>query len=441
LLLGMDFIAYAIPVFFALIIFEVGLGMCLGRRLYRFHDSVNDLSMGIISEVGGAFLGAMTFATYLFVWHHFRLMDMGATFLFDITAPWWVWVAAFVSKDFMYYWAHRMSHEMNLGWATHIAHHQSEEYNLSVALRQGVFQNLFFWIFYIPLAFIGFPPAVYLAVSAAVTLYQFWIHTRAVGKLGPIEWVFNTPSHHRVHHGRDPKYIDKNHAGVFIIWDRMFGTFKEEEEEPNYGIVTPLKSWNPLWAQVHYFVKLVKRAWQAPRPADKVKLWFMEPAWQPEGAPAAPEPETRRSSYRKYDTDVPLGLNLYAFMQFTGILLFSTGFLFSVPDLTFWQKVLGAGTVFVTVAALGAMFEARRWALYLELARLILLTAVLVAFGGSVFGIPWDGNWLMDGALVLGGAVSLYWFTRYRHLFQVRGLWVELPTVPDPEPSEESARA
>jgi sterol desaturase/sphingolipid hydroxylase (fatty acid hydroxylase superfamily) len=397
--------------------------------------------MGIVSEVGGAFITAMTFASYLVIWEYFRVLDMGATHMFDISAPWWVWVAAFLSKDFMYYWAHRMSHEMNVGWATHIAHHQSEEYNLSVALRQGVFQNLFFWIFYIPLAFIGFPPAVYLAVSAAVTLYQFWIHTRAIGKLGPLEWVLNTPSHHRVHHGRDPKYIDKNHAGVFIVWDRMFGTFKEEEDEPNYGIVTPLKSWNPLWAQIHYFVKLVQRAWQAPKVEDKVKVWFKEPAWQPEGLPEAPEPETRRAGYRKYDTEVPLGLNLYALVQFIGILLFSTGFLFSVPELDLWQKVLGALTVFATVAALGAMFEARRWAMYLELVRLILVTAILVAFGGSVFGIPLADHWLMDSALVLGGAVSLYWFTRYRKLFNVRGLWVELPGGTESEPQEESARA
>jgi len=150
---------------------------------------------------------------------------------------------------------------MNVGWATHIAHHQSEEYNLSVALRQGVFQGFFFNFFYLPLAFLGFPPVVYIVCSQINTIYQFWIHTRTVGKLGFLERFMHTPSHHRVHHGRDAKYIDRNHAGVFIIWDKMFGTFQEEEEEPNYGLVSPLQSWNPVWGQVHYFAKLARRSY------------------------------------------------------------------------------------------------------------------------------------------------------------------------------------
>lgn len=431
----MDYIVYAIPVFFILIGIELLIGFISGRKLYRFHDTVNDLSMGIISTVGGVFLATLTFAGYLFVWDQFRLVDMGATHLWDYSAPLWVWVAAFLCKDFMYYWAHRMSHEMNVGWATHIAHHQSEEYNLSVALRQGVFQGLFFWVFYIPMAFVGFPPVVYLVVTQFNTLYQFWIHTRAIGKLGPLEWVLNTPSHHRVHHGRDEKYIDKNHGGTLIIWDRMFGTFQEEEEEPNYGIVTPLKSWNPLWGQVHYFVKLWRTAKAAPRWQDKLLLWVKEPAWQPEGLPPPPPPETARPDYEKYDTRVPAGLNVYVFAHFTLILVLSTGFLQTAEALSVWEKALGAGIVFVTVGALGALFEGRRWAMYVELGRVLLLTAILVAWGGQLFGVMIPAHPAAQAAILAAGGVSLYWFTRYRKLFGPQGL------LPMPEESAEKETA
>ena len=203
------------------------------------------------------------------------------------------WLAAivlFLGVDCAYYWFHRIAHEYNAPWAGHVVHHSSEDYNLAVALRQGTFQGLFSWVFYLPLALVGFPPAWFAAVSSFDTLYQFWIHTRLIGKLGPLEWVFNTPSHHRVHHARNPKYLDKNYAGTLIIWDRMFGTFQAEEEEPVYGLVKPLNSWNPLWANLHVWNDLFRDAWLAPRWSDKLRIWFMPPGWRPEGLPPNPSP-------------------------------------------------------------------------------------------------------------------------------------------------------
>ena len=150
-------------------------------------------------------------------------------------------------------------------------------------------------------------------MSSFDTLYQFWIHTRLIGKLGPVEWVFNTPSHHRVHHARNPKYLDKNYAGSLIIWDRMFGTFQAEEEEPVYGLVKPLNSWNPLWANLHVWNELFRDAWLAPRWSDKLRIWFMPPGWRPEGLPSnPPPPEVSRETVVPYDTKIPLGLNAYA---------------------------------------------------------------------------------------------------------------------------------
>jgi len=412
-----DLIVYAIPFFFLLIGVEYGLSWLARRTLYRFNDSVNDLSMGIADQVGGAFFASIAFVGYIVVWEHFRLFDMGAASRESLAGvPWWVWVTCFLAKDFGYYWAHRLAHELNVGWATHIAHHQSEEYNLTVALRQGMFQPFFFNIFYLPLAFIGFHPIVYIICSQINTIYQFWIHTRAIGKLGPLEWVMNTPSHHRVHHGRDAKYIDRNHAGVFIIWDRLFGTFQEEEEEPHYGLVTPLASWNPIWGQIHYFVRLAKLSWAAPRFADKLKVWYKPPAWAPEGlAPKVSSQELwEKGQLTKYNARAPKGFGGYVALHFVPLLLFVVGLLAGGFGLGTATYAIGAGLVLWTLVSLGGIFERKRWILVAEPLRLLVMTAVLVTRSGAVFGLPQLAGPLWSGVFVAMGLLSLLWLLSRR---------------------------
>jgi len=385
-----NYIVIAIPFFFLLIGIEMVAAFFLRRHYYRLSDSVNDLSMGIIDQVGGAFINTGLFVLYIYIWDNWRLFDMGAAHagqLLGISAG--IWVLTFLARDLQYYWAHRMSHTMNIGWATHIAHHQSEEYNLSVALRQGVFQGFFFYFFYWPMAFIGFPPMVWAVCGQFNTIYQFWIHTRAIGKLGPVEWVLNTPSHHRVHHGRDPKYIDKNHAGVFIIWDRIFGTFVEEEEEPHFGLVSPLQSWNPLWAQVHYFVKLFKLAWRAPKWTDKIKLWFMPPAWAPEGMTfESAQEKWERGEFQVYKTRTPRTLNLYASLHFFPILLLATGFLLAEGAMAAEQRALAAVLIFWTLLNLGGIFESRKWLPWSEYYRIEAMLVAFLLWGPELFALP-----------------------------------------------------
>ena len=196
-------IVYAIPFFFVMIGIEYVLSVVARRQLYRWNDSVNDLSLGIIDQIVMVLFSWLSLlVSYAWVYDHWRLIDLGVKPFQVAGVSWVLWVVAFIARDFAYYWAHRMSHEMNFGWATHIAHHQSEEYNLSVALRQGVFQPFFFNFFYLPFALVGVPPGVFFVCAQINTIYQFWIHTRAIGKLGPMEWVMNTPSHHRVQHGQ-----------------------------------------------------------------------------------------------------------------------------------------------------------------------------------------------------------------------------------------------
>jgi sterol desaturase/sphingolipid hydroxylase (fatty acid hydroxylase superfamily) len=271
----MDYIALAIPLFFVLMGAELAWSAYTHRKVYRFNDFVANLGCGIGSQVVGAFSKTLIFAAYLWTYDHARLFTLERSVL--------TWIVAFLLVDLLYYWFHRLSHEVNFLWAAHIVHHQSEEYNLSVALRQSWWQGLFSWWFYLPMAVLGIHPVVIVTVGAFNTLYQFWIHTKAIGTMGPFEWLFNTPSHHRVHHGSDPKYIDRNHAGTLIVWDKLFGTFQREEEEPVYGITTPLSRWDPLTANFHYWGDLFRLAAQARTWGDKLRVFMKPPGWRLRG--------------------------------------------------------------------------------------------------------------------------------------------------------------
>ena len=405
---GIPYITYAVPVFFLLIGAELVVALWEQKKAYRLHDSINDLSCGITEQMVGIFLKGLLFAGYLGTFGF--AMRRGIN-LVDVQSysPAGKWVAAvllFLGVDLAYYWFHRIAHEYNAPWAGHVVHHSSEDYNLAVALRQGTFQGVFSWVFYLPLALLGFPPAWFAAMSSFDTLYQFWIHTRLIGKLGPLELVLNTPSHHRVHHGRNPKYLDKNYAGTLIIWDRMFGTFQVEEEEPVYGLTKPLDSWNPLWANVHVWRDLFRDAWLARRWVDKLRIWFMPQGWRPEGLPANPAAaEVSRATYRPYDTQVSLELNAYAFVNFAGVLVLAVVLLAA-------GGTMGRGEVAVLVLVVlwgllnvGGIFERRPWAMASELLR---LPVTGVALGLALPGAAWWRGVLLLGLAVVGTGL-LFW--------------------------------
>ncbi|MDZ4859854.1 MAG: sterol desaturase family protein [Candidatus Hydrogenedentes bacterium] len=407
----LNLIEMAIPAFFLLILVEVCLSLLIRRRVYRYTDSINDLSMGIVDQVGGAFLKSIVFAGYLFLFQNYRLFDIPAG---SIAAA----IGCLAMYDFMYYWAHRSSHDVNIIWGSHIPHHQSEEYNLTVALRQGVFQGCFFWIFYLPLALIGFHPTLFILMASIDTLYQFWIHTRTIGKLGPLEWVLNTPSHHRVHHAKNPKYIDRNHGGILIIWDRIFGTFMEEEEEPIYGTATPLRSWNPVWGQVHYWIDLFKLAWSAPRWQDKLLVWVKRPAWRPQGLEKqGPPAYLTEAFYQKYHPRIPGGLSLYTVFQFIPALLIGTAFLAYESTMT-WQTRTGvAGLVIITLVCIGGIFESKRWALHLEIVRHPVMSVTAFIFASIHFGLDSPAGVVAAAFGTVYSTTMLAWVLQYREVF------------------------
>jgi len=407
------YIAVAIPIFFLLIGVESWLGRRRGVALYEFADSITDLSCGIGQQVTQVFLKGAQILLYVVIFERLRLFDAPAT-------TWWSWVALLVLLDLGYYAFHRASHRVNFIWATHVVHHQSEEFNLAVALRQSVLQSLFSTPFYLPLALLGFPPLMFVGARTINTLYQFWIHTRLVGRLGPLEWVLNTPSHHRVHHGINPKYIDRNYAGMFIVWDRLFGTFEVEEEEPAYGTVKPLASWNPLWANVDYWVTQWKMAAATRRLGDKLLVWLAPPEWRPAdlGGPVV-VPEVARDAQPRYRTRVSRAVRRWVVANFVLVAGATTGLILVDDRLPPWGRVALVGLVLATLAAWGALFEARRWALPLELVRIGGAVAVAVWLAR---GTPWLAA--TAAAAVAAGAGLVGWLLVLR-----RGLLAAAPGV------------
>lgn len=410
---GVNYIALAIPVFFISIAIEILVARHQRRELYRFNDTINDLSTGILQQVTGIFAQSAIFFGYFFIYDHWRLFEIP-------TANPWTWIIGFLGVDFCYYWFHRLSHEINLIWASHITHHQSEEYNLSVALRQSATQAFFSAPFYWPLALIGLPPAPFLALSSFNTLYQFWIHTRAIGKMwGPFELVFNTPSHHRVHHGCNPEYIDRNHGGTLIVWDRLFGTFEPERAEVVYGVTKPLKSWNPLWANVHYYVELGQVAAKAKRLRDKFLIWIMPPHWRPADVPMENLAETPLNGF-KYDAHSTKLAHAYVAFQFITVIAATVGLLFAGPVLSLQQKAIIALFITWTLLNAGATFENKTWLKYSEpLRQYALLLAVAYFFRD----LP-NAKLLIVGIAALVGVSALFWLTMQKR-----------PPVTPPQPA------
>ena len=409
----MDIIQASIPIFFVLIALELGWSRLRAPDALRLNDSVSDLALGILSQLSGVFTKFFSIGIYILVERHYALqgfvpalpswperMPFAAAagvpgFAVDLPAL-LSWSVVFVLVDLCYYVSHRYAHEVNILWAGHVVHHSSEEYNLPVALRQSALHGLMSWIFYIPLALIGVPWRMFVACNAINLVYQFWIHTRAIGRMGRVaEAVLNTPSHHRVHHGVNPKYQDRNYAGVFIVWDKWFGTFQVEEEEPVYGITKPLESWNPLWANVHVFVKIGRDAWRARRWRDKLRIVFGRPGWQPPelGVTERP-PEVSAETFEKYDPRVPAPLAWYGFTQFAVTLAAAILLLQRADALPLAQSASAAFYVAIALAGVGGVFEGARWAASLEVARLVVLAGVagaLLGFGLVPASVAWAG--------------------------------------------------
>lgn len=372
-------IIFASPVFFLLIACEFILAQRRQRHLYRINDAINSLSLGVMSQISGVFLKFLSVGIYAWVFQHSALFNLSEESV-------WVWVSGLLLYDFLYYCLHRMGHQCNLLWAAHVVHHQSEAYNLTTALRQTSSGALFGWIFYLPLALLGYPVQVFIVIALIDLLYQFWIHTQQIDKMGWFDRVFVSPSNHRVHHGVNDLYLDKNYGGILILWDRLFGTYIEEQEAHPvvFGTRSPLRSWNPLWANFEVYAAIAKTVWRTQNWRDKCRICFMPPGWQPDDI--LPSTVTQKFDLARPEYDPPLSKAklCYCLIQFTLCSQIGTHFLLSVDSLALLPALAYAGWLASVFCILGGLMEQRPIYLRLEYARLSL-SLLIPLFSDSWF--------------------------------------------------------
>ncbi len=403
----MDYVAYAVPFFLLLIVIEIAWGLLRKNNTYRVNDSLNSLSLGMLSTLTKLIFLNVGMLIFTNIESNYALMTV------DMTSP-AHWVIGFLAYDFCYYWFHRISHERTLFWGSHVVHHQSEDFNLSTALRQtstGVFTT---WVFYLPLFFLGMPIEMYVSIASIHLIYQFWIHTQFVPKLGPLEWFLITPSNHRVHHAQNTYYVDRNYGGLLCIWDRLFGTFREENEDEAiiYGITTPLNTWNPIWANVHIFTGMLRDAFFTKKISDKFRILYARTGWRPDDVKARfPDTKSDQKNFRKYDPPLSVSNKMAITMQYFVATLCYFWLVTSAPQLSGPVVLIGFTLALFTLVSIGLVADQSHKLVLWEYCRLIATAAVLllayslnlaereILIGGATYalvsgGLSWVAIWI-----------------------------------------------
>ena len=399
----MNLVVYAIPFFGLAIVLELIYGWIIRRNTYRLNDSISSLFLGVLSQAKRfVTLGVGGFVYYL-ITEHFStpLMD---------PSHWLTWIVAMVFYDFCYYWLHRMGHERTILWAAHVAHHQSEDYNLTTALRQTSTGFLLGWVFFVPMYMLGIPAEVVVTVGSINLIYQFWVHTEHIPKLGWFEWFFVTPSNHRVHHAQNDRYMDCNYGGLFIIWDRLFGTFQEErEDEPAvFGIRGALNSWSPVKALTHVYVDMAQDSRDTALWRDKLRVWVARTGWRPaDVALQNPRAKTDLSDFKRYDPKMSRSVSLYCFFQLVAVVLLLGAM--QSAELAYWHGVAGWSMLLATAVTTALWMEGRAASAlqYWELLRLGALGLLLLLFWSKGVSLS-----ALSPALVYAGlnaAFLLFW--------------------------------
>jgi sterol desaturase/sphingolipid hydroxylase (fatty acid hydroxylase superfamily)/uncharacterized membrane protein YhhN len=370
-------IVWATPVFLLLIAIEFGWGWLRGRNTYRLGDAISSISLGMLSQLAGVYLTLLRIGVYTLIWEVLAIAPDAAFW-----QSWPGWLAALLLYDFCYYWHHRAGHEVALFWAAHVVHHQSQSYNLSTALRQTGSGLLLGWVFYVPMALLGVPPLLFALVGLVDLLYQFWVHTEHVPKLGWFDRWFCSPSNHRVHHAVNDRYLDRNYGGILVLWDRAFGTFVEEDvaEPCVYGTRDPLRSFDPLWANLAVYADLIRDSWATRHWGDKVRVWLRPAAWRPADVAARwPRPAFDLATQRRFDPPMSPALQLFAVLQFSALIGAVAAFLWFADTLAFTTLLLAGGALTIGLWALNATLQGRIcW-----VACLVIDASTLSTLGGA----------------------------------------------------------
>ncbi|KAF9948235.1 hypothetical protein BGZ72_009835 [Mortierella alpina] len=370
---------------------------------YRLNDMIGSLGAGSIQQMSRFFLGSLQMVTYNYIWDHYRIESIA----FD-TFKLWTWIGCFLGVDFAYYWFHRAAHEVNIFWAGHSVHHSSEYYNATTALRQSLVQTYASFFFNLPLALV-FSPAQFAVHTQLNLLFQFWIHTEIVPRMGWLEYIINTPSAHRLHHGRNPYCIDKNYAGTLIIWDRMFGTFadervypevvdsKEAEEPVAYGLTHPINTFDPIAIQLGHFKHIWNMLWITPGFTNKLKVVFYGPGWHP-GVPRMgllseiPDVDLKNPP-KKYDPALPSKFNYYIAFHFAIVTVVGSALLAEgYKILPLWQTQAICIAFLISLVSLAKMMDAKPYGLKAELTRTlgVFFLAEFVARSGYYKQTYWE---------------------------------------------------
>ena len=369
-------IVLATPVFFALIAVEYAIGVRRRRNTYRLDDAISSIGLGMLSQISAVFTRLLRVGIYTAVYSAVAIWPDH-----PFWTTWYGWLAALVFYDFCYYWLHRAGHETALFWAAHVVHHQSQDYNLSTALRQTSSGALLGWVFYLPMAVAGVPPLVFGVVALIDLLYQFWVHTEQVGKLGWFDRWFCSPSNHRVHHAVNDRYLDRNYGGILIVWDRLFGSFREEDEKCVYGTRKPLNSWDPLWANGEVYWGLLRDTWHTKSWADKLRLWFKPPGWRPADVAARfPATAFDIAQVQRYAPPMGRTVQWFAGLQFLALLAGVAGFLWFADGWPLARSAVVFTVLAVALWAIGAVMQGRIGmgeALLIECAALSMASAAL----------------------------------------------------------------
>ena len=428
-------IVLAAPVFFLLIGLEFWWGRRLARlgraaaQTYRLDDSISSISLGMISQISAIFTRMLRIGIYTLVFEQVALFPDAAWW-----SSWYGVVLALVFYDFCYYWFHRASHEVALFWAGHVVHHQSQHYNLSTALRQSTTGAITSWIFYMPMAVAGVPPLIFGIVALIDLLYQFWVHTEHVGQLGWFDRWFCSPSNHRVHHAVNDAYVDRNYGGIWVFWDRIFGSFQAEDPEQPcvYGTRMPLNSWDPAWANLQVYADLLHSSWTARRWSDKLMVWLRPPGWQSaDMAFHAPKPAFKLHQHTLFQPQQSQSVLATAGVWFLALLGATMAVLWNMDQMPWGQAatcVLGVSAglwgvnallqnrispmlcAYVQLAALATASQVMGWVeLYQMFKPLALLSLMFV--GWAAVGLETSTkNWLVRalGLSWLGDVLLLY---------------------------------
>ena len=405
-------ITFAVPVFLLLIVIEYCYGKYKGKNTYRLNDTFTSLSLGMISRYPTMLNLGMQSLIFVYI---SKYLNVG---LLSVKNP-LTWVIAFLLYDLSYYWMHRMHHEIKILWATHSVHHHGEDYNLATALRQTSTGWLWKWIFYLPMIILGVPGEVFITVAGINLVYQFWVHTEHIGHLGFLEKIFITPMNHGIHHAKNKEYIDANYGGVFIIWDRMFGTYtaRMPDVDPVYGTVSALQSWNPIWANFQIFTTMIKDTIKTKKYSDKVKVWFSKTYWRPDDCIETKDP---KEFYIKFNPVITNYIKVFSFLQllFTSIVSGSVLFFFAEYN---YNEIIVFGLAITLLSSMtGLLLEGKRY-MYFVIFNVSIVGILAIEFLGVLNTSILSTNLLASQLYVNIIAVSmLYIYQGYQSYSTVR---------------------